>query len=58
MVLGDFEKKSNYSSSEEREKRVEVNPDLMYEQGDCDRKNTNQVNAKNAYSGKFLGLFA
>lgn len=51
MVLGDTEKKSNYSSSGEMEKRMEVNPDSMYEQDNSDRKNTNQVDAKNTIQG-------
>lgn len=38
MVLGDSEKNSNYSSSGENEKRVEVNSDSMYEQDNSDRK--------------------
>lgn len=46
MVLGDSEKNSNYSSSGENEKRVEVNSDSMYEQDNSDRKNTNEVDAK------------
>lgn len=38
MVLGDSEKNSNYSSSGEKEERVEVNSDSTYEQDNRDRK--------------------
>lgn len=38
MVLGDFEKNSNYFFSGEMEKRVALNFDLMYEQDNSDRK--------------------
>lgn len=38
MVLGDSEKNRNSSSRGEKEKRVEVNSDSMYEQDNSERK--------------------